>query len=348
MKMDFANNPIRKTLSHRHGGTALLGVLFILISFLTRLTLLIRSHEEVNLSIAVLAKVFACGLFYDLGAASYFLIPFAIYLTLLPNRLFTHRLHRPLLLAGFFSVIYLLLFLAAAEWFFWNEFGSRFNFIAVDYLVYTTEVLGNIRQSYPVPLILGGVLAGSGLLYLTFKRTECFEVWLQSHTPPKSRIVWGAAILLLPVFYGVGVDEWMVPRLGNNYNHELAKNGLYSLFAAFRNNELPYEKFYVNEPYPEAFQELRKLLKTSDATSVSQNPEDITRVVKGDGAAVYYNVIQVTVESLSAEFMAAFGNKDHLTPNLDALAEQWDPRKEGRSSAPTKSWVICTTILWLS
>ena len=33
---------------------------------------------------------------------------------------------------------------AAAEWFFWDEFSSRFNFIAVDYLVYTTEVIGNM------------------------------------------------------------------------------------------------------------------------------------------------------------------------------------------------------------
>jgi hypothetical protein len=29
-------------------------------------------------------------------------------------------------------------------------FASRFNFIAVDYLVYTHEVLGNIWESYPV------------------------------------------------------------------------------------------------------------------------------------------------------------------------------------------------------
>jgi phosphoglycerol transferase MdoB-like AlkP superfamily enzyme len=320
--MNFVGNPIRTMLFHRHGGTVLVGALFLLISFLTRLILLIRSYEEASLNIVVLAKVFACGFFYDLAAASYFLIPFVLYLTALPNRLFTHRLHRRLILAGFFSVIYLLLFLATAEWFFWNEFGSRFNFIAVDYLVYTTEVLGNIRESYPVPSILAGILAVCGLFFLSLKRMGCFELWLQSHTPWKSRLVWGAAILLIPVLYGVGVDEWMIPRLGNNYNHELAKNGLYSLFAAFRNNELSYERFYVNEPYPEAFQELKELLKTSDSTSASQNLEDITRVVKGEGTAAYYNVIQITVESLSAEFMEAFGNEDRLTPNLDALAEQ--------------------------
>ena len=37
----------------------------------------------------------------------------------------------------------------AEKWFFWDEFGVRFNFIAVDYLVYTHEVIGNIRGKLP-------------------------------------------------------------------------------------------------------------------------------------------------------------------------------------------------------
>ena len=43
-----------------------------------------------------------------------------------------------------------------SEYFFWSEFGVRYNFIAVDYLVYTNEVVGNIMESYPiVPMTLG-------------------------------------------------------------------------------------------------------------------------------------------------------------------------------------------------
>ena len=30
----------------------------------------------------------------------------------------------------------------------------------------------------------------------------------------------------------------------------------------------------------------------------------------------------ITIESFSAEFMTAFGNKENLTPNLDKMAEQ--------------------------
>ena len=53
----------------------------------------------------------------------------------------------------------MLLFGAVAEATFWLEFATRFNFIAVDYLLYTHEVIGNIRESYPVPSILAGIAA---------------------------------------------------------------------------------------------------------------------------------------------------------------------------------------------
>ncbi|MGM3015962.1 hypothetical protein, partial [Bacillus cereus group sp. BC329] len=52
----------------------------------------------------------------------------------------------------------LLIFNAISEWFFWDEFSNRYNFIAVDYLVYTNEVLGNIKESYPVEWIIAAVL----------------------------------------------------------------------------------------------------------------------------------------------------------------------------------------------
>jgi hypothetical protein len=48
-------------------------------------------------------------------------------------------------------------FVAFSEFTFWNEFASRFNFIAVDYLLFTNEVIGNIRESYNLPLLLSGV-----------------------------------------------------------------------------------------------------------------------------------------------------------------------------------------------
>jgi hypothetical protein len=49
-----------------------------------------------------------------------------------------------------FLFVLLIIQNAVSEFFFWNEFGVRYNFIAVDYLVYTNTVIGNIMESYPV------------------------------------------------------------------------------------------------------------------------------------------------------------------------------------------------------
>ena len=62
--------------------------------------------------------------------------------------------------------VLLFLFVSAGEYFFWQEFGVRYNFIAVDYLVYTHEVLGNIMESYSiVPLILLAIIATVAILF---------------------------------------------------------------------------------------------------------------------------------------------------------------------------------------
>ncbi|RAW02011.1 hypothetical protein DQQ10_05500 [Pseudochryseolinea flava] len=56
-----------------------------------------------------------------------------------------------------------LLFNAVAEFLFWDEFSVRFNFIAIDYLIYTNEVVGNINESYPMPILIFGITIGAML-----------------------------------------------------------------------------------------------------------------------------------------------------------------------------------------
>ena len=86
-----------------------------------------------------------------------------IYEAVLPDRWRASRTHRVLRFTWLAFVLFVLLFGAVAEATFWLEFATRFNFIAVDYLLYTHEVVGNIRESYPVPWILTGLaLAAAG------------------------------------------------------------------------------------------------------------------------------------------------------------------------------------------
>ena len=296
--------------------------LFLATSLALRLVLLIKARPNADWHLLKLLGVFAVGFVYDFAAASYFALPLTLYLSFVPQSIFRQAWHRWLMLFAFATIVYLLLFGAVAEWFFWEEFGVRFNFIAVDYLVYTTEVLGNIRESYPLPFILStlGVVAIS-LVWL-LKQTGFFAAWLDSDGRFSRSLRFLLGIVSLTILATIFISNAQVPGFGNAYNQELARNGPYSLFAAFRNNELDYEAFYPTKPPGEIFPELRRLLSTTNSTFVSETPTDITRIIKNEGEERRWNVIQITVESLSASFLGTFGNKENLTPNLDRLASK--------------------------
>ncbi len=68
-----------------------------------------------------------------------------------------------------------------------------------------------------------------------------------------------------------------------------------------------------------AFKLVRNQLSDSGATFLDNNPS-IRRTIKGNSDSNRPNIIMVTIESFSADFMARFGNNKHLTPVLDSLA----------------------------
>jgi hypothetical protein len=139
---------------------------------------------------------------------------------------------------------------AAVEWTFWEEFATRFNFIAVDYLVYTHEVIGNIVESYPVAALLSGITALAALL------TWLFRERIRAANPPKPqarwRIVYAVSAFVLPWSAGHLADIDQMQFSGNAYANELAGNGLMTFTAAFLRNELDYERFYATLPAAQA------------------------------------------------------------------------------------------------
>lgn len=291
--------------------------ILVMLSFLTRLALLFKSASEIDFSLINLLGIFSIGLFYDLVNGAYFVVPLMIYIWLVPARFWGKAWHRILLygLVSFF--LFGLLFNVVSEWVFWDEFSSRFNFIAVDYLVYTTEVIGNIEQSYPVGLIVTILLVLTlAILYLlrpvikTKVRTYPFRI--------RSLIMLGYLSFLAGLFFLVSNKFRQFSE--NTYVNELAGNGLYELFAAYLNNELDYAQFYTKMPDQDAFRKIRSQLKTPESRFLNNNPFSIERMITGQGQEKKMNVVLISVESLSADFLGVFGNVQHITPNLDSLS----------------------------
>jgi phosphoglycerol transferase MdoB-like AlkP superfamily enzyme len=127
-------------------------------------------------------------------------------------------------------------------------------------------------------------------------------------------------LLLLPLFFTFALNNRNLGAFANTYAQEVAKNGIYSFFAEFRNNELPYDQFYQTLLAADAFKRVRQLIATPNSKFISKDPVDITRLITNAGEENKCNVIQITVESLSSEFLGVFGNPRKLTPNLDKLS----------------------------
>ncbi|MBF0448545.1 MAG: LTA synthase family protein [Magnetococcales bacterium] len=311
-----------RIFSSRFGSAYLFALLFVLIAALIRSVLLIKSWDMLELEVGTLLGIYSVGFLIDVVTASYFCITLILYLTLMPDRLVNRPAHGLFFSTFFFLFLYGLVFGMVAEWIFWDEFGVRFNFIAVDYLIYTEEVLKNIWQSYPVPILLSAVLLLSGLIFWPIRRRSLLARSFQNQTTWRSRARHGAILLSLPLlfFFIVPVNYSEISQ--NRFQNELAKNGIYSLFSAFRHNQLDYQEFYKQADEKAVLTRLRELLKTDDSEYLSDDLYDITRRIKRTGPEKKHNVIFITMESMSAEYLGKFGSKRGLTPYLDQLADE--------------------------
>jgi phosphoglycerol transferase MdoB-like AlkP superfamily enzyme len=302
-------------------------------------------------------EIFLKGFWFDLCVVSVLVAPICLYEAVLPNTWRKKGWHKTFRFTYLWLAIALLLFGAVAEATFWLEFSTRFNFIALDYLIYTSEVIGNIRESYPVGQILAGIgaIAAVVLMVITpaVNRADKHEVtWLQraclalfACTVPALMMYFGnvdqmekqyvpivseETTNLLPVevrkLVGIPQDTAVNPK--NAYAAELSGNGLFTIAAAQRRNELDYDKFYRTLPQAQANTTLVamgvKRTSLGDLRKVSLDDEPATNVTPFSSKPK--NIIMISVESLSAEFMDSYGGKDGvlkgLTPELDKLGKE--------------------------
>src|SRR5574344_1334145 len=204
--------------------------------------------------------------------------------------------------------VMLMLTVSLGEFFFWQEFGVRYNFIAVDYLVYTNEVIGNIMESYSItPLIICIVLATGGIIYYQSFRDR-FK--LENLYTPKQLILQVGLYLsacLVGVLFLFGVNNL---SSDNQLVSQLEQNGACDFCIAFQNNKLEYDHFYAMMPEKQCrfmYHELSKQNKDEEDSVISKSVK------------YHPNIVLITVESLSAEFLKQYGDTANLTPNLNQL-----------------------------
>lgn len=307
---------LQPAFRHRFGPLTVLALILFALSFLTRLTLLIISWPNIELTLLRIIGIFFIGFFYDLVVFSFFAIPVALYCWLMKDSWYPKKWQRIPLFILFFLITLILVVNVGGEIIFWEEFNVRYNFIAVDYLVYTNEVLGNIWESYNVPVIASAVaIATAAILFIVRKKlTASQEVSMRFG----KRTVFFLCFMLLPVAGYFLVNNRIKDTSNNNYVNELGGNGIYEFGAAFWHNEIDYNKFYVTRNDTANFKILRNMLQAPNAI-FKDDPLSIERQIKNDSPEHRWNIVLISVESLSGDYLKRFGSKENITPYLDSL-----------------------------
>jgi phosphoglycerol transferase MdoB-like AlkP superfamily enzyme len=296
-------------------------VAFIVISALTRIGLAVFNADSTLFAPLSLVPALLLGLGYDAAVALWWCLPLVLLGWWWPAA-------RARTALGIVSVavaaalIGALVFVSVAEFVFWNEFASRFNFIAVDYLIYTREVLGNIRESYALAPLFGAI--GATTLLLTWVLARRLRRAAGAPAPGLARRSW-QALAYLAVAAGVtaAVGTGWKDRLGQPQLVQVAGNGVWEFFHALRYNQIDYQRFYATLPA----QRVDTILQQRFADPAHYRPMPVAgmpirREVLPAGAPRDLNVVMVSIESLGAEFVESLGGAKGLTPNLERLGRE--------------------------
>lgn len=231
---------------------------------------------------------------------------FALMLFLPKQRL---KIRNSLYFTTLFLYVLLIIFNAVSEYFFYNEFGVRYNFIAVDYLIYTTEVIGNIMESYPIIPLFTAIFVVTGLAtWWIYKKTK--DSLLQLPNLVQKLTLVGVFAVLLGI--SLSFAEKINLKKGNIFQQEIAANGMVKFYEAFSNNTLDFFTFYPTVDQKTA--EKNTLLPLGTTT--------LNRPITSEKPELQKNVVLISIESLSAAYMKAYGYEESVTPFLDQLAQK--------------------------
>lgn len=250
--------------------------------------------------------VFMDGLLWDAYAWLITSVPLLLMAIFIPVKNLASFNHSRL--NQFVTCLFTFIFISIGfcELIFWNEFTSRFNFIAVDYLIYTNEVLGNLKESFPLGWIFLSILILAVIItYLSSKIS-----FAHTETPPlKKRTSLTLFGFVFPAVFIISIGPWLENHEEDFHDDQLSRNGMVEFARAFRSNKIDYKSFYPTLPYDQVeifFQNKSSTLEPLSYSIEKSRP----------------NVVIILVESLGAKFIGSLKGQSNTTPYLNKLSDQ--------------------------
>ena len=294
---------------------------YVVLGLVLRVVLWAAFGGAQQVTAGALAWILPAGMVADAVQGLYLLAPFAVVLWLLPDRPYRSTAMRVTLLVGAFAWMFGLTFVAAVEYFFFAEFDARLNLVAVDYLMYPTEVVGDIWAEYPVVKVLAGTAVFTALVVYALRSRLTPQSPLA--TTLKGRSVAFAAFAALTAVCGLGFETHSLASSDNRVANEIAANGSSSFFRALRTNEIDYHTYYASRPTPTNLRNLVSHLgkEGGQFTRLDEGRMDRSFPANPNGLGKL-NVVVVSSESFGAEFSKLYGSSRDWTPQFDRIAQQ--------------------------
>lgn len=315
------DSPLPGTARQRFAPLFTLSCWYIGICAVLRLALWFGFGAAAQVRGSELLWIIPAGAISDAITSLYLLAPFAVFLWLLPDRWYRKPGMRALLLTGSTLFMFAFLFIAAIEFYFFEEFDSRFNLVSVDYLMYPTEVAGDMWAEYPVvALLTATALLALGFVWWLRKRLSA-GITTPTRFGQRSLVfgTYAAAVALTLVVFSTNTLGFS----GNRVANELAANGPSSFFRALRTSEIDYMAYYATRDRAQNLRLLQQQIGVGDCrfTRLAEGRLDRSCPARTGGLGKL-NVVLITSESFGAEFSRLYGSERDWTPEFDRYAQQ--------------------------
>ncbi|QDV49804.1 LTA synthase family protein [Gimesia fumaroli] len=306
--------------SGRYSVIAIIFAITVSYLILLRTVMVVTYVDLVKLTFWQGLRLFFVGFQFDVLVALCFVVPQLLHITLVSNQRITGRTSRWLLDATWVIAFLFLPFLCIAEYIFFDEFQSRLNYIAFEYIVYPTEVCCNIWQSYPLVELLAVVSLCGGILWFLLRKQ--FHKKMAAPMPWTRRYGFLLTVLMGIMFLWTNTSAESRQVTRDRVANECTWNGLYSFVYYAWTCRFDFNKNYITLESSEVNQQLRQQIveERDELQTDSNNPVD--RIVNTGKPQQDLNVVLILEESLGSDFIGVLGDGRKLTPHFDALTRK--------------------------
>ncbi|MDR0664668.1 MAG: sulfatase-like hydrolase/transferase [Helicobacteraceae bacterium] len=284
----------------------------LIASMLLRLALFVVYSGNFNWEFLAALEALFFGAINDLFSLAYILLIPCVLTLIFSECFYRATAGKIYLYSLIFIFSFLLLFCATLEYLFWGAYYSRFNFIAVDYLLngfrFDKISLTAIATILTICVILASFFVLGAIKFfmardssgaLSSGKTRLALFWIHA----------GIAVLIF-LFYSPFISG------ERRVYQELSRNGIYEFFAASRAKSVDYYTFYPALPKEEAISIIVNEIKSGDDRFLLNGSKEFRKITAPKQTEITPNVVVVIASGLDKKLLNAFA------PNINSYTQE--------------------------